>query len=112
MCKTRLYSALNLTKISLFMASAMITSMLKADLTVLDHTIDATRLQNTTAMATESERLANDDARIVPFEIAVSDQAIDDLKQRLANTRLPDQIANTSWEYGTDLSYLRELLDY
>ncbi len=58
-----------------------------------------------------TSRLANN-APIIPFEIAVPDSAISDLQHRLANTRLPDQIANTTWEYGTDSNYLRELLDY
>lgn len=53
-----------------------------------------------------------DNSAITAFEISVSDEDIADLKRRLANSRLPDQIANTSWEYGTDIRYLRELLDY
>ncbi|HAI14987.1 MAG TPA: hypothetical protein DCM12_00795, partial [Gammaproteobacteria bacterium] len=51
-------------------------------------------------------------ATIVPFEIAVSNEAISDLKNRLQNTRLPDQISQTTWEYGTDREYLIELIDY
>jgi microsomal epoxide hydrolase len=54
----------------------------------------------------------NSDSAITPFTINVPDAAIDDLQQRLANTRLPDQLSGTSWEYGTDSSYLRELLNY
>ena len=50
--------------------------------------------------------------QIVPFHITIPDSAIADLRRRLDNTRLPDQIANTSWEYGTDINYLRELLQY
>lgn len=59
---------------------------------------------------TES-KLANN-APITPFEIAIPQSAIDDLKRRLSATRMPDQLAGTSWEYGTDSSYLAELLDY
>lgn len=62
-----------------------------------------------TAM-TES-KLANN-APITPFEIAIPQSAIDDLRRRLSTTRMPDQIAGTSWEYGTDSGYLAELLDY
>ena len=51
-------------------------------------------------------------ATIVPFEKAVSNEAISDLKNRLQNTRLPDQISQTTWEYGTDREYLIELIDY
>ena len=51
-------------------------------------------------------------APIIPFEIDISDAAISDLQRRLATTRMPDQIADTTWEYGTDSSYLAELLNY
>ncbi|MCY3565196.1 MAG: epoxide hydrolase [Gammaproteobacteria bacterium] len=49
---------------------------------------------------------------IVPFQVGVPQSAIDDLRNRLANTRLPDQIPGTSWEYGTERGYLEELLTY
>jgi len=52
------------------------------------------------------------DTSIREFTISVSDQAIEDLAQRLALTRLPDQISNTTWEYGTDSSFLSGLLEY
>lgn len=69
-------------------------------------------LKRPAIMTTDSPYLANNDSPILPFEISIADADIEDLKRRLANTRLPDQIGNTSWEYGTDISYLRELLDY
>ena len=69
-------------------------------------------LKRPAAMTTNSPYLAANDAPILPFEISVADADIEDLKRRLANTRWPDQIAGTSWEYGTDVSYLRELVDY
>lgn len=56
-------------------------------------------------------KLANN-APIIPFEIDISDTAIADLQRRLAATRMPDQIADTTWEYGTDSSYLAELISY
>ena len=69
-------------------------------------------LKRPAAMTTDSPYLAANDAPILPFEISVADADIEDLKRRLGNTRWPDQIAGTSWEYGTDVSYLRELVDY
>ena len=57
-------------------------------------------------------QLANNGSSITPFEIVVPDAAISDLKTRLQNTRLPDQISETTWEYGTDKTYLTELIDY
>lgn len=47
-----------------------------------------------------------------PFRIEVDDETLDDLRRRLAQTRWPDQVAGAGWDYGTDLAYLRELVDY
>lgn len=52
------------------------------------------------------------DTAIVPFEIHIPDADIADLKARLANARLPAQIPGTGWEYGTNATYLKELVDY
>ena len=46
------------------------------------------------------------------FEIRVDDAVLDDLRDRLTRTRIPDQIPGTAWEYGMPLDYLRELVDY
>jgi epoxide hydrolase len=46
------------------------------------------------------------------FEIHVDDAVLDDLRDRLARTRIADQIPGTSWEYGIPLDYLRELVGY
>jgi microsomal epoxide hydrolase len=34
------------------------------------------------------------------------------LRRRLAATRFPDQIPDTGWDYGAELSYMKELLSY
>src|SRR5688572_31373182 len=47
-----------------------------------------------------------------PFKIDISQRIIDDLKNRIANTRWTPEIENSKWEYGTDRSYLKELCDY
>ena len=60
----------------------------------------------------DDNQLAKNGSSITPFEIVVPDAAINDLKTRLQNTRLPDQISETTWEYGTDKTYLTELIDY
>ncbi len=46
------------------------------------------------------------------FRYHVSDNQIADLKTRLSMTRWPDQQPNASWLYGTDVTYLRGLVDY
>ena len=55
---------------------------------------------------------AVDPTAIRPFDINVPDDVLEDLKTRLARTRLPDQIENSGWEYGTPVGYLTELITY
>jgi len=47
-----------------------------------------------------------------PFILRVPDADIADLKVRLALTRLPDQAPDAPWAYGTDVTYLSNLLAY
>jgi pimeloyl-ACP methyl ester carboxylesterase len=49
---------------------------------------------------------------IKPFLVNISQQAIDDLKLRLKNTRWTDEIIDSGWNYGANLSYMKELADY
>ena len=53
-----------------------------------------------------------DPEAIRPFTIDIADEVLTDLQDRLARTRLPDQIPGTEWDYGTDRAYLEELLAY
>ena len=56
---------------------------------------------------------AQPDAEAIrPFTIEIANDALTDLDERLARTRLPDQIPGTDWDYGTNRSYLEELLAY
>ena len=41
-----------------------------------------------------------------PFTIAIPEAQLDDLRERLARTRLPQQIPDAGWDYGTELGYL------
>jgi pimeloyl-ACP methyl ester carboxylesterase len=52
-----------------------------------------------------------DPTAIRPFEITVPDEVLEDLDRRLGQTRFPDQIGD-SWVYGTDVTYLQELIAY
>ena len=47
-----------------------------------------------------------------PFTLHVPDEAIADLRERLARTRLPDQAPGVPWAYGTDLGYLGTLIEH
>ena len=47
-----------------------------------------------------------------PFRIEIPQAQIDDLQQRLANTRWPAELAGFGWERGVPLGYLKELAEY
>jgi hypothetical protein len=47
-----------------------------------------------------------------PFKVNISQEVIDDLRQRLSNTRWPDEIKGADWSYGTNLGYLKSLVRY
>jgi microsomal epoxide hydrolase len=47
-----------------------------------------------------------------PFRLQVPDQALADLKARLARTRFPDEPPLEPWATGTSLAYLKELVGY
>jgi pimeloyl-ACP methyl ester carboxylesterase len=47
-----------------------------------------------------------------PFRINVSDEILDDLKQRISMARWPDEIPEAPWRYGTSLAYMKELSRY
>jgi hypothetical protein len=42
-----------------------------------------------------------------PFVIAVPEDTLVDLRERLARTRWPDEIGNDNWQYGTNLASLK-----
>ena len=47
-----------------------------------------------------------------PFRLHVADSAIDDLRERLARTRFPDQAPGEPWAYGADVAYLKLLVEH
>ncbi|GHO66904.1 multidrug MFS transporter [Ktedonobacter sp. SOSP1-52] len=47
-----------------------------------------------------------------PFTVHVPQAVLDDLKDRLARTRWPDEVGGAGWDYGTNLHYLKTLVDY
>ncbi|HVA41168.1 MAG TPA: epoxide hydrolase [Candidatus Binataceae bacterium] len=51
-------------------------------------------------------------SKIEPFKIEVSDEVLADLRARLERTRLPDEVPGSAWDYGANLAYLRELIEY
>ncbi len=47
-----------------------------------------------------------------PFRVEVPDATLEDLRERLARARLPNQVAGTGWAQGTDRAFLEDLVDY
>ena len=52
------------------------------------------------------------DAEIRPFQVQVSDEALDDLRSRLGGTRWPSEVPGAGWSRGVPLGYLKELAGY
>ena len=51
-------------------------------------------------------------AIIRPFKMHVPDSVLADLHHRLMETKWPDQLPGTGWEYGADIKKVRELAEY
>lgn len=49
---------------------------------------------------------------IRPFRVDVPQAELDDLRERLARTRWPDDYEGVGWDYGTDLATMKELATY
>ncbi len=49
---------------------------------------------------------------IEPFRIHVPDEVLDDLRYRLNHVRWPEQVKDSGWERGTELTALQDLITY
>jgi epoxide hydrolase len=49
---------------------------------------------------------------IVAFRIDVPQAELDDLRDRLARTRWPDELPGVAWDYGVPRDYLRDVAEY
>ena len=64
----------------------------------------ASTVQDATASA--------DPTAIRPFQVNIPEPVLADLRERLRETRYPDEIPGSDWDYGTNLAYLKELVGY
>jgi epoxide hydrolase len=55
---------------------------------------------------------AHSDPEIRPFRIDIPQADLDDLRDRLARTRWPDELPGVGWTRGVPLGYLKELAGY
>ena len=51
-------------------------------------------------------------SRPTAFAYHVPDAELNDLRDRIARTRLPDEAPEGAWRYGTSVAYLHDILDY
>jgi pimeloyl-ACP methyl ester carboxylesterase len=49
---------------------------------------------------------------IRPFRIEISDAAIENLRDRLAATRWPDELPGVGWSYGVALDFVKDMTEY
>jgi pimeloyl-ACP methyl ester carboxylesterase len=47
-----------------------------------------------------------------PFTVHIDDEVLTDLRERLDRARWPDEVPGSDWAYGTDLAYLKRLVEY
>ena len=47
-----------------------------------------------------------------PFKVDVPQAVLDDLRERLARARFPEQLPDAGWDYGTELGFLRDFVAY
>ena len=49
---------------------------------------------------------------VKPYQIHIPDSVLADLRERLERTRWPGEIPDSCWDYGSNLGYVKELVDY
>jgi pimeloyl-ACP methyl ester carboxylesterase len=49
---------------------------------------------------------------IRPFRIEISDAELEDLHDRLARTRFPDELPGVGWSYGVALDFVKDMTEY
>ena len=49
---------------------------------------------------------------VQPFQVHIPESTLEDLRQRLARTRWSGEIPRSQWDYGANLDYVKELVDY
>jgi pimeloyl-ACP methyl ester carboxylesterase len=55
---------------------------------------------------------ASGTTQALPFNWEVPERTLQDLRWRLERTRWPDEVEAAGWEYGANLAYLKELIEY
>lgn len=48
---------------------------------------------------------------MVPFELAIADSQLEDLRRRLESARWPVELPDSGWDYGTEQAFLKSVVD-
>jgi epoxide hydrolase len=75
-------------------------------------TVHSQRSVEPAASASSAAVRPADSPTVVPFKIQVPDAVLTDLKQRMKDVRYPDELEGSNWDYGTNLAYLKTIVDY
>src|ERR1700722_6235267 len=62
--------------------------------------------------AQSPEKYQENMKKLQPFKIDIPQGVLDDLQVRLRNTRWPAEINGSGWNYGSSLTYMKELTSY
>jgi len=70
-------------------------------------------IKNRPLLQAESSSTQHENSNEVrPFRIHIDNEVLEDLEWRLLRTRFPQAIEGSGWTYGTDVSYLKTLVEY
>jgi pimeloyl-ACP methyl ester carboxylesterase len=56
--------------------------------------------------------MENCEMSVKPFKVQIPQETLDDLQERLLRSRWTDEVEDAGWDYGTNLNYLKELVNY
>jgi pimeloyl-ACP methyl ester carboxylesterase len=65
-----------------------------------------------TTAGRETGRSTHREATMHSFRAHFPQEGLDDLRRRLAETRLPDEVGDGDWSRGVPVGYLRDLIDH
>ncbi len=60
----------------------------------------------------DTKKRGHEHMSIQPFKIAIAQAGLDDLHDRLARTRWPNQLPGVGWSRGVPVEYLKDLAEY
>ena len=95
--------------LSRFLVTLFVATVLLAPLT---RVLAQQSAQTDTQAYITAQTIATQDSAIRPFQVHIPQEAIDDLRQRIAATRWPDQETVADQSQGVQLATMRDLVRY